>query len=170
MPTLPKPERAPAGDGRKPFRFKGPSRPKGPPKEKGAPNWRRRILIGVAVFFLLIIVWMITSYLALRSGANDANKRLSPAAHRALAPQDGLVLSNPSVILILGTDHAKNIKQRASFRRSDSIMLLRTDPGKARLNYLSLPRDLRVDVPGYGFTRINTAFQIGKDREVEQVG
>ena len=160
VPTLPKPERAPAGDGRKPFRFKGPG-PKAPPREKGAPNWRRRILIGVAVFFLLIIVWMITSYLALRSGANDANKRLPAAARRALTPQDGLILSNPSVILILGTDHAKNIKQRASFRRSDSIMLLRTDPGKGRLNYLSLPRDLRVDIPGYGFSRINTAFQVG---------
>src|SRR5947209_13417163 len=47
------------------------------------------------------------------------------------------------------------------FRSSDSIMLLRTDPGKGRLNYLSLPRDLRVDIPGYGFSRINTAFQVG---------
>ena len=41
------------------------------------------------------------------------------------------------------------------------MMLLRTDPGKGRLNYLSIPRDLRVDVPGHGFDKINAAFQIG---------
>ena len=40
-------------------------------------------------------------------------------------------------------------------------MLLRTDPGKGRLNYLSIPRDLRVDVPGHGYDKINAAYQIG---------
>ncbi|TMK78422.1 MAG: hypothetical protein E6G45_06510 [Actinobacteria bacterium] len=161
VPTLTAPERAPARDGdRKPLRFKGPG-PKARPTTKGKPNWRRRILIGVVVFFVLILVWVVASFLSLRSGANAANKRLSPAAHRALTPQSGLILSHPSVILVLGTDHARHIRQRTSFHRSDSIMLLRTDPGKGRLNYLSLPRDLRADIPGHGFSKINSAFQIG---------
>ena len=40
-------------------------------------------------------------------------------------------------------------------------MLLRTDPGKRRLAYLSIPRDLQVEIPGVGFAKINAANQIG---------
>jgi len=159
VPTLPRPERAPAGDGRKPFRFKGPG-PK-PKRPKGKANWRRRVLVGVALLFVLVFVWIVASYLALRSGTSAANKRLSPSAKAVLVPQSGLMLSHPSITLLLGTDHSTRIRERAGFQRSDSIMLLRTDPGKGRLNYLSLPRDLRVNVPGHGFDKINSAFQIG---------
>jgi anionic cell wall polymer biosynthesis LytR-Cps2A-Psr (LCP) family protein len=159
VPTLPKPERAaPRTDG-EPSRFKGPG-PK-PQAPKGRPNWRRRILIGVLVLFLLIIAWGAASYLALRSGAKEANKRLPESAKAALVPQDGLMLSHPSVILLLGTDHSSKIRTRADFRRADSIMLLRTDPGKGRISYLSIPRDLRVNVPGHGFDKINSAYAIG---------
>jgi polyisoprenyl-teichoic acid--peptidoglycan teichoic acid transferase len=96
-----------------------------------------------------------------RSGAKDANARLSPAARTALEPQDGLILSHPSVFLLLGTDHAAYQRQRRGFRRADSIMLVRTDPGRGRVSYLSIPRDLRVEVPGYGFEKINSAMQLG---------
>ncbi len=159
VPTLPRPERAPVGDGRKPFRFKGPG-PK-PKRPKGKANWRRRVLVGVALLFVLVFVWIVASYLALRSGTSAANKRLSRSAKAVLVPQSGLMLSHPSITLLLGTDHSTRIRERAGFQRSDSIMLLRTDPGKGRLNYLSLPRDLRVNVPGHGFDKINSAFQIG---------
>ena len=40
-------------------------------------------------------------------------------------------------------------------------MLVRTDPGKHRISFLSIPRDLRVDIPGYGTNKINAAFQFG---------
>ena len=40
-------------------------------------------------------------------------------------------------------------------------MLIRTDPGKHRLAFLSIPRDLRVEIPGNGAAKINAAFQIG---------
>jgi LCP family protein required for cell wall assembly len=160
VPTLPKPERAPARTDRKPpLRFKGPG-PK-PEKTTGTPNWRRRILVGVIVLFVLLLVWGVASYLALRSGAKAANKRLAHSAKAALVPQSGLILSHPSVILLLGTDHSSRIRERTGFQRSDSIMLLRTDPGKGRLNYLSIPRDLRVNVPGHGFDKVNSAFQLG---------
>jgi polyisoprenyl-teichoic acid--peptidoglycan teichoic acid transferase len=160
VPTLAKPERAPSRDGRRRprLRYPGP----GPKREPGKrANWRRRILLAVGLLFLLLVVWIVMSYLALRSGAKDANARLSPAARAALEPQDGLILSRPSVLLLVGTDHAAYQRQRRGFRRADSIMLVRTDPGRGRISYLSIPRDLRVEVPGYGFEKINTAMQLG---------
>jgi LCP family protein required for cell wall assembly len=40
-------------------------------------------------------------------------------------------------------------------------MLVRTDPSKHRIAYLSIPRDLRVEIPGYGSSKINAANQYG---------
>ena len=40
-------------------------------------------------------------------------------------------------------------------------MLVRTDPERHRLSYLSIPRDLRVDIPGHGAGKINAAFALG---------
>src|SRR5688572_9108859 len=160
VPTLPKPERTTSRDGRRPprLRYPGPG-----PKEKRARRlgWRGRILLAVGLLFLLLIAWVVASYLSLRKGAEEANKRLPAAAHNALEPQNGLLLSHSSVILLLGTDYAAYQRQRKGFRRADSVMLIRTDPGRGRLSYLTIPRDLRVEVPGYGFEKINSAMQIG---------
>jgi LCP family protein required for cell wall assembly len=41
------------------------------------------------------------------------------------------------------------------------MMLLRTDPSRHRLTYLSIPRDLRASIPGYGQQKINAAMQLG---------
>ncbi len=61
---------------------------------------------------------------------------------------------------MLGTDGGTQ-KGRAGSRRSDSIVLLHTDPSRRKLAYLSIPRDLRVDIPGHGTAKINAAFQFG---------
>ena len=66
----------------------------------------------------------------------------------------------PSDILLLGTDHM-NTDQRVTDFHSDSIILLRTDPSRHRLVYLSIPRDLRVSIPGHGEDKVNAAMQIG---------
>jgi LCP family protein required for cell wall assembly len=41
------------------------------------------------------------------------------------------------------------------------MMLLRTDPTRHRLVFLSIPRDLRASIPGHGESKINAAMQIG---------
>src|SRR5437016_12387844 len=86
--------------------------------------------------------------------------KMSPGIDRVLTKQNGLLLSNATTILMLGRDQA-NTDQRVGLNHSDSIMILRTDPGRHRLVYLSIPRDLRVPIPGHGEDRINTAFPIG---------
>src|SRR4029078_2232908 len=77
-----------------------------------------------------------------------------------LTAQNGAVISNPSTILLLGRDFA-NTDQRVADNHSDSIMILRTDHDHHRLAYLSIPRDLRVAIPGHGEQKINAAMQIG---------
>ena len=124
-------------------RYPGP----GPKQQPRRPRWRRRLGITLVVLLVLFFVWAVASYFAFASGVKSANKRLPPGTVEALTQQNALLLSSPSDILLLGTDHA-NIIGREGDQHSDSIMLLRTDPSRHQLSYLSIPRDLRVPIPG----------------------
>jgi LCP family protein required for cell wall assembly len=124
------------------------------------PHWGRRIAIGAALLFIVIVVWGVASWLSFSRGVSDANKRLEPSAKHALVPQGGLLSSHPTTILLLGTDNSQ-IGGRTGDNHSDSILLLHTDPSHHRLYYLSIPRDLEVPIPGNGTQKINAAFQIG---------
>jgi polyisoprenyl-teichoic acid--peptidoglycan teichoic acid transferase len=151
LPTRPSPAEA-GPDGRVDYR--GPR-----PKPKRRP-WGRWIGVALGLLFLLFVAWAVASYFAFRSGVAAANKRLDKATKRALVPEEGLLLSRPTNILLLGTDHAQT-EARLTNRHSDSILLLRTDPDRHRLAYLSILRDLRVEIPGHGTGKINAAFQVG---------
>lgn len=120
----------------------------------------RLILTVVLLLMLLLIVWAVASWLAFDRGVEEANQRLSPRARAALVPHEGLLMSRATTTLLMGTDHADR-RDRADANRADSIMLVRTDPERHRLSYLSIPRDLRVDIPGHGAGKINAAFALG---------
>jgi polyisoprenyl-teichoic acid--peptidoglycan teichoic acid transferase len=158
VPTLPRPDRG------RPQRQDG-GRPKPAPTPR-APRrrrfgWGRRIGLALFLLVVLLVAWATASYLAFRSGAEAANERLDDETRATLVAQEGLLLSQPTTILLLGTDHAEGVEARRGARRSDSIMLVRTDPSLGRLSFLSIPRDLRVGIPGHGAAKINAAFQYG---------
>jgi LCP family protein required for cell wall assembly len=136
-----------------------------PADERGArPPRRRRVLLwaGLALgaLVLLALVWGVLGYRSFASGVEQANERLPRRATAALARHDGSLLSDPATILVIGTDGGK-APGRGDAKRSDSLLLLRTDPGTHRLAYLSIPRDLRVEIPGYGTSKVNAANQFG---------
>jgi LCP family protein required for cell wall assembly len=147
VPTAARPERKQQGDGRRAQR-------------PGRPRWGRRIGLSLLALFLLLVVWSVASFLSFRTGVEDANARLPKTVEAGLAAQEGALASKPSLILLLGTD-GDSTAARADANRSDSILLVRTDPGRHRLAYLSIPRDLRVEIPGHGPNKINAAFQLG---------
>jgi LCP family protein required for cell wall assembly len=65
----------------------------------------------------------------------------------------------PASVLLLGIDRRPGETDPA---RSDAIIVLRIDPARQRVAMLSLPRDLIVDIPGYGRARINAASVYGE--------
>jgi len=130
------------------------------PTPRSRPRWGRRIGLTLVLVTLVTVGWVVASYLSFRGGVTDANARLPKAVETILAPQDGALISKPTLFLLLGTDGDRTAA-RSDARRSDSILLVRTDPSRHRMAYLSIPRDLRVDVPGYGANKINAAFQLG---------
>ena len=70
-------------------------------------NWRRIIILTVLLLFVLLVAWAVTSFFAFRTGVHAANKRLGRGTRSALVHQNGLLLSKPTNILLLGTDHSK---------------------------------------------------------------
>jgi LCP family protein required for cell wall assembly len=143
-------------DGRPPERYRGP----GPVKRERRWGPGRLIPLGILLLLVLLVGWTVAGYLSVRSGVKKANARLSAAAKGQLAPQDGLLLTTPSMILVVGSDHSSHPTRRGN-RLADTIMVIRTDPEHHTLSYLSIPRDLEVDVPGFGHEKINSALPLG---------
>lgn len=131
--------------------------PPGPRKRRRPGRW---IALALVLLLVLGVVWGVASYLSVASGVTAANDRVPAGVGRQLAKRDGMLVSTPTTILVLGTDGGK-AAGREGANRSDSIMLIRTDPGKRRLAYLSIPRDLQVEIPEYGLEKINAANQFG---------
>jgi LCP family protein required for cell wall assembly len=75
----------------------------------------------------------------------------------------------PQNYLLVGTDSAAGISEDDPITQgrenlgtnSDTIMVLRVEPGTAGAQLLSFPRDLWVSIPGIGENRINAAISAG---------
>lgn len=72
----------------------------------------------------------------------------------------GLTSTRPLSILLLGVDRRADETGPA---RSDSMILLGSQPEGSGAALLSIPRDLWVNIPGIGEQRINTALYFGHD-------
>ncbi|MEO1353619.1 MAG: LCP family protein [Cyanobacteria bacterium J06635_15] len=73
-------------------------------------------------------------------------------------------VSRPVNILVMGIDEAHDIEGADPddlLGRTDTMLLVRVDPETESVNVLSIPRDTRVEVPGYGITKINQANFVG---------
>ncbi len=77
-----------------------------------------------------------------------------------LAPPEGpaFAWAETDNYLILGTDR----RPGQNNWRTDTIMILGIDRANGRAALLSVPRDFYVDIPGYGYSRINTVDFMGE--------
>ena len=63
-------------------------------------------------------------------------------------------------VLLLGIDQRSAANEQGPFR-TDTMILVHINPASETVGVLSLPRDLWVEIPGYGPGRINTANFLG---------
>lgn len=66
-------------------------------------------------------------------------------------------------VLIIGLD-ARDLDTSAP--RSDTMILLTIDPLTKTAGMLSIPRDMWVNIPGFGYSRINTAYSSGEGNKL----
>jgi LCP family protein required for cell wall assembly len=84
------------------------------------------------------------------------NNVLQNKVEKFLSQTDG---GEPENILILGSD--KRASEPGDPGRSDTTILLRLDPDQNAIALMSIPRDLKVEIPGVGTDKFNAAFAYG---------
>ena len=101
------------------------------------------------------------SVLSAAKQANDltaivaASPEVSKASKKVLKP---IKQGEPQTILVIGSDKRAGKEGKGDPGRSDSLMLVRIDSQNESISTLSFPRDLYVNIPGYGYDKINAAF------------
>ena len=68
-------------------------------------------------------------------------------------------------ILFIGLD-ARDLVENEGPPRSDTMILFTVDPLTKTAGMLSIPRDLWVNIPGFGYSRINTAYSSGEGNQL----
>jgi LCP family protein required for cell wall assembly len=124
----------------------------------GFPMWLRFL---TASFVIVVSVAGATSaslilYLSDIANALKDNS-IGQEVKDALAP---IPDSGAQTILIIGSDK-RNQEISGKFGLSDTTMLLRLDPDRGAIALLSLPRDLKVEIPGVGTDKLNAAYSLG---------
>jgi LCP family protein required for cell wall assembly len=67
----------------------------------------------------------------------------------------------PRTFLLLGSDERFGDRLLKVMPRSDTMLLIRADPGKKVVTVTSIPRDLHVTLPGLRVPKINSAYENG---------
>jgi polyisoprenyl-teichoic acid--peptidoglycan teichoic acid transferase len=135
-----------------------------PPKRKR--YWWRFTLASVVIIAVTAAATStsILLYIGSIADALSHNNKLQNKVERILAQTHG---GEPENILIIGSD--KRASEPEDPGRSDTTLLLRLDPDKNAIALMSIPRDLKVEIPGYGTDKFNAAFAYGGPKLTLQV-
>lgn len=129
------------------------------------PGAKRAFRVGLALFVALTLAIGATGAFVYRAvnqrwgrGAIDL-KNVFPALPGQ--PFNVLVMGSDRRDVVTGSDRKQRQFKGGAGARSDTLMLFHFDPEKNTAVVLSLPRDLRVQIPGYGNNKINAAYAFG---------
>ncbi len=138
--------------------------PEPPPKRKR--YWLRFSLAAVLIVAVSAAATATSVLLYIDSIAHalSHNNVYSNKLHRYLSQVQG---GAPENILILGSDKRANLKEDPG--RSDTTMLLRLNPDSDSISVMSIPRDLKVEIPGVGTEKFNAAYSYGGPKLTLQV-
>jgi polyisoprenyl-teichoic acid--peptidoglycan teichoic acid transferase len=125
------------------------------------PSLWLRFLAGSVMIIASIATAVAVSGLIFLSDVADGITQI-PGVQDKLATVDP---GDPQTILIIGSDKREGPADLREEGLSDTTMLLRVDPNKEVLSLFSLPRDLKVDIPGVGVNKLNEAYAAGGARK-----
>jgi LCP family protein required for cell wall assembly len=131
-----------------------------PTARSGLPKWLKItmiVLLVVANLAVLGLIWAVQTGNTLLSGANTDDEVVA-----FLDEATG----DARTFVIVGSDTREGLDSLDNFgsaggARGDVVILVRLDPKTSSAQMLSIPRDLRVDIPGHGTNKINAAYAFG---------
>jgi polyisoprenyl-teichoic acid--peptidoglycan teichoic acid transferase len=128
------------------------------------PSLWKRLLIGAGlVIFAAAGATAVAAFHEIDriAGVFNVHKQLKLGADLAVTNP-----GSPQTLMLLGSDRRPKDSgdPAAGGARSDTIMLIRLNPQKNAITMMSLPRDLKVQIPGHGTDKINDAYALGGPR------
>jgi LCP family protein required for cell wall assembly len=154
-----------------------------PRRRGGSPTIRKVFLVAAGLLSVSLAGGSAFSIGSIRAAERGLSKICAGAGCRG---KDAIPDVHPQQcadqvcnFLILGSDSRKGLtkKQQVYYgnestvpsHRSDTIIVVHVDPVRNRTVVLSIPRDLRVPIPGFGTDKINSAFEHGRNVMVQTV-
>jgi len=140
----------------------------GEPAPKPKRFWWRFTLASVLIVVVSAAATASSALLyvdSIASALGGGNHKLHEKLEKALADVHP---GGPQTILILGSDHRAN-EAEGEPARSDTTMLVRLNPDLNMISVMSIPRDLQVEIPGYGTEKFNAAYSYGGPKLTLQV-
>lgn len=135
-------------------------------KQKNRRKWhwtKKRIIFVALLPFLLIMLW-----LGIKFGFN-LNRIFKGNLFNVFSTTQLKGEDKGRVNILLAGNSADDAGHNGG-ELTDSIMILSLDTRNNRAFMLSIPRDLYVPIPGYGSSKINTAYVYGKQNKFNQPG
>jgi LCP family protein required for cell wall assembly len=175
----PKPEKAPPPPPEpKPAPEKGAEKP---PRRKGLPDWAKGMLMTLALAVLVFSGFSSYAFVRNLVGLGEIRGGIfNPQGYEETALPPGVTPTakipdfsykpwngvDRVTILMMGLDARDwGPEANTTAARSDTMMVVSMDPIAKTALMFSIPRDLYVEIPGYGFDKINKAyFYAEKDR------
>ena len=126
--------------------------------QQAAPRSKRQLRRWLIVLTCLITALLVGVGAVVVAGVNvlSSVKREAGLLPSGRDLDTSSLVNQPLNFLLLGSDSRGDDRGR-----SDVMMLVHSDPTRAKLYLISLPRDLWVPIPGHGTSKINAAYAFG---------
>ncbi|HEU5062595.1 MAG TPA: LCP family protein [Solirubrobacterales bacterium] len=141
----------------------------GEPAPKPKRFWWRFLLAAVLIIAVSSATTATAALLYIDSIAEEIgveNDKLQKRLNRFLADAESGGAQN---FLMVGSDKRAGAEFAEDKGRSDTAMLVRLDPEKDLISMMSIPRDLKVEIPGVGTGKFNEAYFYGGTKLTLQV-
>lgn len=151
---------------------------------------RRRLLIAAVLALVLVVGVVVVFFSFNRTGSESqapvATQTVTPSETVTTTPTESTPPPAPAAppppepipdlapgamnILIIGSDSRGNARDQAAHtlatgesmdHRSDTLMVVHVPADRQTVQVVSIMRDMWVDIPGYGGSKINTGLQVG---------
>ena len=124
------------------------------PRTRGGALWR--------FFFAAVIIVAATAATTAVAGLLQFKQLAADLSVGAAIPHAQIKIANPGdpqTLLIIGSDHRAG--EPFNLANTDTMLMVRMDPNSETINVMSIPRDLQVQIPGFGTAKLNAAYSDG---------
>jgi LCP family protein required for cell wall assembly len=124
------------------------------PRTRGGALWRFALAAVIVVGFTAATT-AVGGLLQVKQFVDYINQTPPVQGADVKLPNPG----EPQTLLLIGSDHRAGTAYK--YANTDTMMLVRIDDGSSTINLLSIPRDLKVTLPGVGTAKLNAAYSVG---------